>query len=186
MAIKLSRSQKEKQRRKERVGNQTRREQRNAILRKNIRKFDDPLLSVQCYALAEDADISFITTMKQTLCATKSGVGLAAPQIGVTRCAVVLRFDPKKNDIKVMINPEIIAHSTQMETGPEGCLSYPGVAARISRFIEVKIKYEDEARKEHTDTFKGFEARVVQHELDHLINGTCAVGIWYKEHQKKE
>lgn len=147
-----------------------------------IRIFDDPILSVQCAEVRQDEDLSFIQTLKQVLRATENGVGLASPQIGKARAAVAIRFDlDKENDIFVMINPQIIGHSTEMELGAEGCLSYPGVDARISRFVSVAVKYFDESWQEKTESYSGFKARVVAHEIEHCLDGTCKVGLWWKE-----
>ena len=180
---KLSRSQQEKSRRKDRRRQKSYWQSRNAALRRMIRTFDDPILSCICYEVKEGDDVSYIKTLKQVLRATDNGVGLAASQIGITRSVIALRFDPKQKDVKVMINPEIITHSSKMETDVEGCLSYPGVIGRISRFIQVTVKYLDEDWQEKTESFEGFNARVVQHECSHTF-GACSLKMWWEEQQK--
>lgn len=182
---KLSRSQKEKVRRKDRRRSQLNFLLRKTSLRKMIRTFDDPILSCICYNVREDDDISYIKTLKEVLCSTDNGVGLAASQIGISRAVVALRFDPKQKDVQVMINPEITFHNDKMETDVEGCLSYPGVVGRISRFTQVIVKYLDESRQEKTETFDGFKARVVQHEIEHC-GGACSLKFWWEQERDKK
>jgi peptide deformylase len=107
---------------------------------------------------------------------TKSGgVGLAAPQIGLSIQLFILDFsvmadeDPAYATFKkVFINPEIVHYSEETEISEEGCLSVPGLSERVKRSLSVTIKYMDENWQEHTETYSGFPARAIQHEYDHL------------------
>jgi peptide deformylase len=103
------------------------------------------------------------------------GVGLAAPQIGLSIRLFVIdasagaNEDPSLKDFKkVFINPEICDFSGQILQMEEGCLSLPEIKETIARPDIIRIKYLDENFQEHDDTFKGFVARIVQHEYDHL------------------
>lgn len=103
------------------------------------------------------------------------GVGLAAPQIGKAIRLFVVDADPLKEDFpdsegfkKVFINPVITDHSTELCTMQEGCLSIPGLNENVERPERITIKYLDENFQEHEETLSGFNARVVQHEYDHL------------------
>ena len=103
------------------------------------------------------------------------GVGLAAPQIGLAIRLFVIDATPMQEDFpeidvakRVFINPEIIDHSEETIVYEEGCLSVPGIHEKVTRPTEVTVHYFDENFVEHTETFKGFFARIVQHEYDHL------------------
>jgi len=97
------------------------------------------------------------------------GIGLAAPQIGVSlRLAVIdLMLDDKRAPV-VLINPEIIAASDELATREEGCLSIPGLYADVTRPAQVKVRYEDEAGMRREISGDGLLAACLQHEIDHL------------------
>ena len=103
------------------------------------------------------------------------GVGLAAPQIG--RSIRMFMVDTKqvmddgekdKGIKKVFINAEIVEESGKLWTYEEGCLSIPNIRGDVERLDSLTIKYFDEDFVEHIDTFDGINARVVQHEYDHI------------------
>jgi len=103
------------------------------------------------------------------------GVGLAAPQVGLSIRLLVIDGSPMGSDFpeckdfkRVMINPEIIEESEEVITLEEGCLSLPGVHESVSRASGIRIKYVDEDFNEHDETIEGFAARIVQHECEHL------------------
>lgn len=132
-------------------------------------------------AKAEEVDLSqkeevakLITDLKDTL-AKADGCGLAAPQIGVSKRAVIVDGSgmvdiyPYLADFKrVMINPVITWESEQKCEYSEGCLSIPGVFGDVIRPTSLTVKYYDENLTEVTETFEKFGARMVQHELSHL------------------
>lgn len=103
------------------------------------------------------------------------GVGLAAPQIGKAIRLFVVDADPLKEDFpdsegfkKVFINPIITERSEKHCTMMEGCLSLPGLNEKVERPEQITIKYFDEDFQEHEEHYSGFNARVLQHEYDHL------------------
>ena len=103
------------------------------------------------------------------------GVGLAAPQVGLSIRLFVIDAssgadeEPELEGFKkVFINPEIIETKGDEWTLNEGCLSLPEIREDVNRPDEVTIKYLDENFEEHTETYKGFAGRVIQHEYDHL------------------
>ncbi len=98
------------------------------------------------------------------------GVGLAAPQIGVSKAVLV--YDIGRSG--TMVNPRIIAHSEETEVGEEGCLSVPGVYGPVERYQWIVVEYRDINGKYKKEKFSGFDARVIQHEIDHL-NGILFV-----------
>ncbi len=103
------------------------------------------------------------------------GVGLAAPQIGmsirifVIDATVYAEEEPQLADFKkAFINPEIIERTGNKCIINEGCLSLPEIHEDVLRPETVRIKYMDENFTEHDETYSGFAARVIQHEYDHL------------------
>ena len=103
------------------------------------------------------------------------GVGLAAPQVGLSIRLFVIDASPYveeephlKDFKKVFINPEIIEIMGEEWVMNEGCLSLPEIREDITRPDTVRIKYFDENFVEHDEIFKGYAGRVIQHEYDHL------------------
>jgi peptide deformylase len=95
------------------------------------------------------------------------GVGLAAPQLGVSQRLLVYRVGPGAPVI-ALANPEIEWTSEDAETFEEGCLSIPGVLVDVERPLHVRVRASDEEGNERRVEASGLEARVIQHEMDHL------------------
>jgi peptide deformylase len=104
------------------------------------------------------------------------GIGLAAPQIGVSRRLIVM--DPAKEDEPktplVMLNPEILERSEEMRTHEEGCLSIPEFTAEIERPARTRVAYIDPEGKRQEAELEGIWSTLVQHEIDHL-NGVLFI-----------
>lgn len=103
------------------------------------------------------------------------GVGLAAPQIGLNIKLFIVdsqemyeEEEEGKGIKKVFINPEILAEEGRPWAYEEGCLSIPGIREEVNRKETLRIKYFDENFLQHMDTFDGLNARVIQHEYDHI------------------
>jgi len=103
------------------------------------------------------------------------GVGLAAPQIGLTVRIFVVDLSPLGDEEplltdfkKVFINPHIIEKEGDKVLMDEGCLSLPGLREDVLRFNTIHIKYFSENWQEFDEVYTGFAARVLQHEYDHL------------------
>lgn len=101
-----------------------------------------------------------IETMKEA-----SGVGLAAPQVGTSVRVCIATLDGK---ITPLINPEITSRSKETYIDQEGCLSLPNVWIDIPRSMEITLTYTDLKGKQQERKLTHFDARVVQHEVDHL------------------
>jgi peptide deformylase len=149
------------------------------VLRKKaqpVKKFDPALQT-----LIDD----MIETMRQA-----PGVGLAAPQVGVSSRLIVVEYamDDSKEDapkkLFVMANPEIKEMSTETELGVEGCLSVPGLHGEVERALQVTVKGLNRHGQPMKVKAKGWIARIFQHEIDH-INGVVftdrAVRVWQPE-----
>lgn len=98
------------------------------------------------------------------------GRGLAAPQVGVAERLFVMDAGWKDGAPapRVCINPEIAGRSGTQASGPEGCLSIPGVTARVARAEWIVLRWNDETGAVHQQRLEGFEAICAQHEIDHL------------------
>jgi len=99
------------------------------------------------------------------------GVGLAANQIGVLKKIVTINIQDKEKNLDnkyVLFNPKIISSSKETVIMEEGCLSVPEQFADIERPKEIIVKYTSEKKKLVKKRINGFEARVLQHEIDHL------------------
>ena len=116
-----------------------------------------------------------IDDMKATLIATRNpkGVGLAAPQVGLSIRLFITR-PTEKSTIRVFINPEIIKTTESVTDGVpersnklEGCLSIPNVWGKVKRMTTLSLRYQDEHGKMHEEEFGGFLATIIQHETDH-------------------
>jgi peptide deformylase len=124
---------------------------------------DDPLIK------------SILENMWETMYNAK-GVGLAAPQVGMSiRVFVVDTLQLKKGKEKatpgikkVFINAQKIEETGTKWSYEEGCLSIPDINGEVDRPSNIRIKYMDENFVEHEEEFDGFEARVIQHEYDHI------------------
>jgi peptide deformylase len=95
------------------------------------------------------------------------GIGLAAPQLGISQRLLVYRIGSDAPVI-TLVNPELEWHSEDQETLEEGCLSIPSVAVDVERPIHVRVRAKDERGEERLVEASGLEARVIQHEMDHL------------------
>lgn len=114
------------------------------------------------------------------------GVGLAAPQVGVSQRVIVVEYaendeedSPKK--LYVAINPEIIQPSEETELGIEGCLSVPGLVGEVDRHTAITIKAQNRRGQPMKIKASGWLARIFQHEIDHLdgiIYTDRATRVW--------
>lgn len=115
-----------------------------------------------------------IDNMQQTM-ENADGVGIAAPQVGVSIRLLIVDGTPFLEDDKelgnfkrVMINPVLLEESSDTAEYSEGCLSVPDIHADIVRPASIKVRYLDREYKEVEESFSGFACRMVQHEMDHL------------------
>ncbi len=117
-----------------------------------------------------------IRTLIESFLGRDDALGLAAPQIGISKNIVVFKnknLDEGKrvkseNDYDVLINPRITQIRGDKEIATEGCLSCPDVSVEVPRHAEIKVKAFDQHGNKINKRYTGFLARVVQHELDHL------------------
>lgn len=120
----------------------------------------------------DDVLHTFVAALEDVMLAGKVGVGIAAPQLGVLQRIVMvdcsLGLHKNKNHGRlIMVNPEIIAQDGEV-LGREGCLSVPEWVGTVPRARRITVRYQDVQGNAHELSTKAFEARVIQHEIDHL------------------
>jgi len=100
------------------------------------------------------------------------GIGLAAPQVGVSKRLIVVGLPTHRDDenypLIAMINPTILSYSEETDIDEEGCLSLPWILQKIERPIAIEAEWYDISGRKMKKKIVGFWARVVQHEVDHL------------------
>jgi len=143
-------------------------ERLSELIRKDdpIIKYGDPVLrevAKPILKVGEDMP-EFIGRMEEIM-RQANGVGLAAPQLGVSQRVIV--YDTG-DGLQAMINPKILKSSGEQMEPPEGCLSIPGLRGIVKRSDEVVVKALDENGRPIRVRAEGYAARVIQHEVDHL------------------
>lgn len=155
-----------------------------------LRIYGDPVLRAKARAVSAVTDEfrPFVLDLFDTMLA-EDGVGLAAPQVGVSEQVLVLAVPVKKHqriDL-TLVNPEIVL-AEGWEVGEEGCLSVPGVYDEVKRAYAIELKALDETGKPIELKAEGYLARAIQHEIDHLkgVLFVDRLGILQKQLHKKE
>lgn len=113
---------------------------------------------------AEDRELAL--EMLQTVQKDEGSAGLAAVQVGKLKRIIVVSDSKRK--ARVLFNPIIVMSSSQTESMAEGCLSIPNKLYDVIRPTTIKFQYRDQKGKTHVEKASGWEARVIQHEIDHL------------------
>ncbi|MCL1672008.1 peptide deformylase [Elizabethkingia ursingii] len=122
-----------------------------------------------------------VERMKLSLLSTGSGVGIAAPQVGINRRIIwVQRFDKEGKPLEYFLNPVILWKSQLQNLGPEGDLSITDFRDQFYRSKVIQLEYSDLKGKKHTEIVEGFTAVIFQHEIDHLS------GILISDKKEKE
>jgi peptide deformylase len=177
---------KAKSRKKDQLVQKRRKEKYFAVLVEKIVKYDDPILKETCEPVLSKKELpDIIHELKKTVCATKNGVGISAPQLGITKRVFVVRFDTTTNKMEVFVNPEIVEESEIKLLAKEGCLSYPDIYCDVERPFKIRIKYKDHNYANKEKWFSGLSARIICHENDHL-NGECKIAEEYFRTRKKD
>jgi|SRR5579862_2039981 len=143
------------------------RARRDAALAR-VRKLGDPVLRASAVEVDrfDDALRSEIERMGM-LMNDALGVGLAATQVGILHRVLVYRAYAE-DPITAMVNPVIEWRSDELESAEEGCLSIPGVHVEVERPVRIRARAQDAFGEEMLIEVEGLQARVIQHEVDHL------------------
>jgi peptide deformylase len=141
---------------------------RRAAALAHVRKFGDPVLRTRARPVGQfDAALRSEVQRMGELMGDALGVGLAATQLGVLHRLLVYRVQQDAS-VSALVNPEIEWAGRELETMEEGCLSLPGVLVDVERPIHVRVRALDERGDRVVGEASGLEARVIQHEIDHL------------------
>jgi peptide deformylase len=133
-----------------------------------IRRFGDPVLKSSAMAVDRfDESLRRQVGRMAAIMGDALGVGLAAPQLGISQRLLVYRVGPDA-PVVALANPELEWASDEHESLDEGCLSIPGVSVDVERPVYVRVRALDEDGELRTVEASGLEARVIQHEMDHL------------------
>ena len=146
------------------------REARRRAALAQIRQYPDPALRIRAGEVDEiDETVADLVERMTRLMQEARGVGLAAPQVGVLRRVLVYQTDDEE-PVRALVNPHLVASSEEEETLDEGCLSLgaASVVVPVSRPATVTVEARTPEGEAVTVEADGLEARVIQHELDHL------------------
>jgi peptide deformylase len=159
-------------------------EARRAAALAHVRKFGDPALRTRARQLDrfDDALLNEVDRMAEIMDGAL-GVGLAATQLGVLHRLLVYRVPPAPEPA-ALVNPEIEWAGRDKEIAEEGCLSLPGVLVDVERPIYVRVRALNEMGKRVLIEASGLEARVIQHEIDHL-DGVLILDRTTREQRKE-
>ena len=146
----------------------------STLLRTKSKGFSAEMIQSPEYRTLAARMVATVTSPEQ------DGVGIAGPQVGILRRIVaVQRFDKEGEPFEVYPNIRIMEFRGEKESGPEGCLSVPGMHGEVMRYHDITIAYTDpETLDEILENVRGFTAVIFQHETDHLdgiLYTDCAI-----------
>lgn len=135
----------------------------------NILQFPDPRLKLQSKPVTEITPQiqALVSDMFETLYSAPNNVGLAAIQVNVPQQIIVIDVSDDRTQPLCLINPEIISQQGKL-VWEEGCLSFPGVYAKVERAREIELSYLDQHNHPHTLIATDLLGVCIQHEIDHL------------------
>jgi peptide deformylase len=157
---------------------------RRAAALGQVRKWGDPVLKTRARAVDRfDGTLRAEVDYMRRIMHDAYGVGLAAPQIGTSNRVLVYRVQPE-SPIVALVNPEIEWTGKETEILEEGCLSLPNVHVDVERPVYVRTRAVDEHGETVVVEASGLEARVIQHEVDHL-DGVLMIERCPREQRKE-
>jgi peptide deformylase len=134
----------------------------------HVRKLGDPVLRSRAVRVERfDGELRAEIEQMGRLMGDAMGIGLAATQLGVLHRVLVYRVQ-HESPVIALVNPQLEYAGDELETMEEGCLSLPGVHVDVERPVHVVVRAQDEHGDGLTIEASGLEARVIQHEMDHL------------------
>src|SRR2546429_2953164 len=133
-----------------------------------IVKYPDPVLNEVAKPIARPGrELRELVDRMKDAMYNFNGVGLAAPQLGVLERVFIYKLPEEGEPLRVIINPKIVSAKGE-QIGPEGCLSIPLLQGDVKRAMEIVVKGTDILGRPFRRRASDFEARVIQHEIDHL------------------
>jgi peptide deformylase len=143
-------------------------ERRRLAALDQIRQFGDPVLRTPALAIDRfDVALKDEAERMAVIMRDARGVGLAAPQVGSLRRLIVMRTG-EDSPVTVLCNPRIVWRSEEEESDYEGCLSIGEISVEVPRAVAIRVEAQDVRGEPFELAPEGFEARVIQHEMDHL------------------
>jgi peptide deformylase len=157
---------------------------RRAAAMSFIRRYGDPVLKSRATPVDRfDDSLRNQVSRMGAIMNDALGVGLAAPQVGVSQRLLVYRVG-QDAPLVALVNPEVEWTSDDEEDAEEGCLSIPGIGVDVERPVHVRVSALDEFGDPRTVEASGLEARVIQHEMDHL-DGVLILDRTTREQRKE-
>ncbi len=145
-----------------------------------VRKYGDPVLRMKAVLVDRfDETLRDEVARMGAIMIDSIGIGLAATQVGIPHRLLVYRVEGE-SPVNALVNPVLEWSSKEREAADEGCLSLPGVLLEVERPLHVRVRGKDEHGDETLIEASGLEARVIQHEMDHLD------GVLILDHASRE
>lgn len=138
---------------------------------------NNPILRAMSVPVVKfDKELRGFAKQMKTAMVTVKGIGIAAPQVGknIRVFLAVLNHGTDKQITVPMVNPKIVSHGNETEVAEEGCLSLPGKYGQVERFVAVNVEFFDLDGARQVLDLTGLNARIIQHETDHL-NGVLFI-----------
>jgi peptide deformylase len=159
-------------------------EARRAAAMSFIRRYGDPVLKSRATQVDRfDDSLRNQVARMAGIMGDALGVGLAAPQLGISQRVLVYRVG-QDAPVVTLVNPELEWEADDNEPAEEGCLSIPGIQVDVERPVHVRVSAKDEFGDSVLVEASGLEARVIQHEVDHL-NGVLILDRTTREERKE-
>ena len=155
---------------KKEIEREARARAREMVARSQIRQYPEPVLKTPATEVTEFSDdLRALVARMTRLMDDANGVGLAGNQVGLLRRVLVYRPDrDDEAEPRALVNPSIVERSDETESDEEGCLSLGPLRVQVERNVRVSVEARDENGEAVRIDADGFEARVLQHEIDHL------------------
>lgn len=135
----------------------------------HVRQWGDPVLTAKARPIGVfDAALEREVEAMALLMKEAVGIGLAATQVGTMHRVLVYAVDGGAGPVRALVNPELVWAGRDTEVAEEGCLSLPGVGVDVDRPVHVVVEARDARGEPLRVEASGLEARVIQHEMDHL------------------
>jgi peptide deformylase len=150
----------------------------------HVRQYGDPVLRSRAREITSfDDGLRTEIAQMGSLMTDAMGIGLAATQVGMLRRLLVYRVE-HDSPVNALVNPVIEWSGKEKEIADEGCLSLPGVMVEVERPVHVRVRAQDGDGEDLLVEASGLEARVIQHEIDHL-DGTLILDRTARDQRKE-
>ena len=154
---------------KKEIEREARARAREMVARSQIRQYPEPVLREPATAVSEFSDdLRALVARMTRLMDDANGVGLAGNQVGLLRRVLVYRPDREDAEPRALVNPVIVERSDEQASDEEGCLSLGPLRVPVERHVRVSVEAKDENGEPVRVDAEDLEARILQHEIDHL------------------